>query len=147
MKTWKEEKAKALERYIVNEFKSNGITVEVRTGRKCDYRVVIRNNAMGINYNECMMKAEREIDAVIQEATRAVTEKKRAVMETWGKQLDTTFLMNPLDFDDLARMYVGDRNEQALIICWLNDAGRLEDTEQYREMVYNDYMDYIYCYC
>lgn len=145
LKTWKQEKAKALRKYIIARLADEGIAITYPEYKTIFKGVRFWNDALNIHYHKTILQCEKSIDVDIQTIITDVKKMKTMINDAWGESLDTSF--NPesyLDFDDLMRTFVADKNRTALHICWLRDQDRIDDVKKYEEVIRNEYMDKLF---
>jgi len=145
MKSWKQEKAKALRKYIIMRLSENGIVVQFPPYEAGFKLVVFSNPALDIRYYKTLIQADKSIEEDIKEILFNVERLKEEIKNAWGENLDTTFMVNGcVVFEELRRLFVADKIRTALHISWLHDPNRLDDVKKYEELMTTSYLDNLY---
>lgn len=142
LKTWKQEKAKALRKYIIARFADEEIAITFNEYKSHFKMVCFWNDALNIHYQKTILQCEKTIDDDIQVIFADINKLKTEINDAWGETLDTTY--NPevyCDFEDLMRTFVTEKKRAALHTCWLRDPDRTNNVKKYEEIVRKEYRD------
>lgn len=145
MKTWKQEKARAFRRYILDGLTKEGIAVRYNPYKKYFTHVRFKNYLLNIDYDNTITKSEKTIDADIARMVNKVEDIKKEIFNAWGEHLDTMSLVaDYFNYEDLIRAFASEQNRNALLLCWYHDDERINDIKQYEQNIRNDYLDLLY---